>query len=95
MPGAHRDTDLRFCGAETVVVNQSTVYVNDLLWGVDGDPNSHGGGNLIPVYGSKDVYVEDKLIIVAIGDIAAPDLRFHPTGATNPSQSSQDVFAYE
>tara|TARA_Y100000389_G_scaffold180374_1_gene195134 strand:+ start:394 stop:681 length:288 start_codon:yes stop_codon:yes gene_type:complete len=95
MPGAHRDTDSRFCTAVTIVQNQSTVYVNDLLWGVNGDPNNHGAGNLIAEFGELNIYIEDKLIIVAVGDKAAGDNFLHPTGPTNPSGSSSDVFAYD
>jgi len=95
MPGAHRDTDSRFCRAATIVQNQSTVYVNDLLWAVNGDPNNHGAGNLNAVFGELNIYIEDKLIIVAVGDEADRDNYNHPTGPTNPSGSSSDVFAYD
>jgi hypothetical protein len=95
MPGAHRNTDSRFCGAATIVQNQSTVYVNDLLWAVNGDPNNHGAGNLNAVFGELNIYIEDILIIVAVGDEAAGDNFLHPTGSTNPSGSSTDVFAYD
>lgn len=47
MPGSYRDSDTRFCGARTVVSGQSSVFVNSLLWDVDGDPNTHGDGLLI------------------------------------------------
>lgn len=94
MPGNHRNGDSRFCGASTRVTGQSSVFVNGKLWAVDGDPNSHGAGNLVPVYGAKNVYINGKLIIVAVGDIAKPDNAPHPTGPTNPSQSSGDVFTY-
>lgn len=94
MPGAHRDTDSRFCKAKTTVGGQSTVYVNSLLWAVDGDAETHGGGYLIPVYGAKNVYINGKLIIVAVGDAAEPDALGHPVPPTDPQQSSGDVFAY-
>jgi hypothetical protein len=94
MPGAHRDTDSRFCDGKTEVSGQGTVYVNSLLWAVDGDQNNHVGGNLIPVYGAKNVYINGKLIIVAVGDIAAGDDEGHPAPPTDPQQSSGDVFAY-
>ena len=98
MPGAHRDTDSRFCGGQTGVVNQSTVYVEDLLWAVNGDPQqpgNHGGSPLSAITGSMDVYVEDKLVITAIGDIAAPCNFFHPLPPTDPSGRSTTVFAYD
>lgn len=100
MPGAHRDTDSRFCGAETIVTGQSTVSVNGLLWAVDGDKDTHCNmGALIPVYGALNVYIEGKLVICAVGDSAAPDLPGcippeHPTGETNPEGHSSDVFVY-
>lgn len=93
MPGAHRDTDSRDCGASTTVTNQSTVYVNSKLWAVQGDPNDHGGGALEAVYGAKNVYIEGKLVIVAVGDDAAPDA-LHPKPLTKPASSSGNVFAY-
>lgn len=43
----HRNGDSRTCGASTIVGNQSTVLSNGVLIAVDGDPNSHGGGELI------------------------------------------------
>lgn len=46
MPGAHRDTDSRTCGATTVSAQSKKVYVNGFLWSINGDPNSHGGGAL-------------------------------------------------
>ena len=46
MPAIHRNTDPRACGATTIVSGQSTVYANDKLISVNGDPNSHGGGAL-------------------------------------------------
>lgn len=94
MPGAHRNSDSRFCGAVTTVENQSTVFVNSRLWAVEGDPNSHRIGNLIAKYGARNVYIEGKRVIVAIGDEASTDLAGHSTGATNPSSSSSNVFAY-
>ncbi len=94
MPGAHRNSDSRFCGASTTVTNQSTVFVNGRLWAVEGDKNTHGNGDLISVYGARNVYIEGKRVIVSVGDEADPDLAEHPTGPTNPSSSSGNVFAY-
>ena len=93
MPGAHRQDDTRFCGALTVVTNQSTVTVEDKLWSVEGDQNSHTGGNLRAVYGDKNVYIEDKLVIVSQGDEALPD-SIHPEPDTWPNSSSGTVSAY-
>jgi hypothetical protein len=72
MPEAHRDTDSRICGAKTVVSGQSTVTVNGLLWAVEGDEDSHGGGNLIAT--GSTVTIEGKLVIVNSPDPAAADL---------------------
>lgn len=68
---AHRDTDPRTCGASTTVENQSTVFVNNLLWAVKDTTNNHGNGQLIPT-GTK-VYVENKLVIAHTPDAAQPD----------------------
>ena len=43
----HRDTDARICGAATTVAGNSDVFANNLLVSVNGDPNTHGGGELI------------------------------------------------
>lgn len=94
MPGAHRNNDLRFCTAKTIVVGQGSVYVNGKLWAVEADPNDHGHGELVHVYGGNKVYCENKLAIVAVGDIALPDDLFHPAPPTDPSTASGDVFAY-
>ena len=94
IPGAHRNGDDRFCTAKTIVVGQSSVYVNGILWAVAGDPNDHGEGKLIQVYDGGNVYAEGKKIIVAVGDLAEPDNQFHPAPPTDPSTASGDVFAY-
>lgn len=47
MPAVHRDTDTRVCGATTVSAQGKSVYVNGLLWSIDGDPNTDGDGQLI------------------------------------------------
>ena len=46
MPAVHRDTDSRVCGATTVSAQGKNVFVNNLLWSIDQDPNSEGGGAL-------------------------------------------------
>ena len=94
MPGAHRVTDSRICGAVTSGSSQGTVFVNNKLWAVAGDPNSHGGGSLISVYGPKNIYIEGKHVIVAPGDRAGPDSALHPLPPTDPSSASPDVIAY-
>lgn len=94
MPGAHRVTDGRICGAVTSGSSQGTVFVNNKLWAVNGDPNSHGGGSLIAVYGPKNIFIEGKLVIVAPGDRAGPDAALHPLPPTDPSTASPDVICY-
>lgn len=87
MAAVHRQNDSRACGATTNVVGQSTVFVNNLLLSVNGDPNSHNGGALIA--NCNNVYAENKLV-VDIGDNAAPDALCVPIGGAhcNPSATS-------
>lgn len=97
MPGIHRDNDSRFCSGKTGVSGQSTVYVNGKLCAVVGDEVvSHGGGApLVAVYGSTNVYVEGKNVIVAVGDEATgTDGAAHSGSDIYPSESSDDVFCY-
>ena len=70
MAAVHRNTDGRACGASTNVAGQVTVYVNNLLCSVDGDPNSHGCGNLNAA--NPNVYVNNKLVVIK-GNSASPD----------------------
>lgn len=67
----HRDTDGRICGATTEVAGQDSVYANNLLISVDGDPNSHGDGNLIA--GCNEVYINNKLVVNNTPDSADAD----------------------
>ena len=90
MPAAHRHGDARQCGATTIVEGQTTVYANDKLWSVEGDPNSHGGGALIPTV--TTVFNEDKPVIVHSPDPAEPDI-LHPPPPTDTGAGSGDVFA--
>jgi hypothetical protein len=99
MPGAHRDGDNRFCDAITQVTGQGTVFVNGKLWAVEGDLDTHcDQGALIPTYGAKNVYIEGKLVICAVGDSAAPDKQFcfveHPPPLSRPYGHSSDVIVY-
>jgi uncharacterized Zn-binding protein involved in type VI secretion len=99
VPGAHRDTDVRFCLAKTKVTGQSKVLVNGLLWAVEGDKNDHcNQGALSAVYGSKCIEISGKKIICAMGDAAAGDhedcIYEHPAGSTNPLGHSYDVLVY-
>lgn len=102
MPGAHRDGDSRFCGATTIVTGQSSVFVNNKLWAVEGDRDTHCfEGELIPIYGKKNVYIENKLVTCAIGDAAAGDKPHcnpfldHPGPATWPRGKSDNVKVYD
>lgn len=74
----HRHSDARIpdCGATTVVVNNSTVFVNGLLWAVEGDPNTHILGNLIAT-NPRTVWVQ-KINVIVRGNHAQPDLAGHP-----------------
>jgi uncharacterized Zn-binding protein involved in type VI secretion len=92
MPGAHRHNDSRFCGATTI--SSGTVRVNGRAWAVEGDPNTHGGGELISVYGST-VRIGGKKVICAVGDKAGGDNALHPIPPTDPSTSSKNVWVYE
>lgn len=95
--GAHRHGDLRTCGATTIVNNQTTVFVNGKLWAVEGDKNTDGEGDLVPVTGDT-VYVENQLVIVHGPDNAFPDNKCpipggqHCTPFTN--QGSGDTLIY-
>ena len=71
MPAIHRNTDPRVCGASTVVVGQSTVFANSLLVSVNGDPNTHGGGDLIAA--CKNVYINGIMVVNHSPDNASPD----------------------
>jgi hypothetical protein len=93
MPGAHRDGDSRFCGA-TTIASQSKVRVNGKPWAVDGDPSTHGAGNLIQTYGAGNVRIGGVKVICAVGDKASGDLAFHPVPPTDPLGHSNDVSVY-
>ena len=68
MPPIHRHGDSRVCGATTIVSGQSTVFANEKLVAVNGDPNSHGGGALIA--GSKNVFIK----VGVVGNIEKSNL---------------------
>lgn len=95
MPPAHRDGDSRACGAVTTVQGQSTVFVNGRLWAVDGDPNSHGAGELNASV--TTVTINGKPVIVHAADSAAPDVLCFTVGgphcAPSTAAGSGDVSA--
>lgn len=68
---AHRNGDLRDCGATTVVEGQSTVFCDGQLWAVLNDPNDHGEGRLIN--SGTTVFINGKPVIVHAPDMATPD----------------------
>ena len=70
MSYAHRETDVRSCGATTISVGQDFVFVDSLLWAVAGDPNTDGGGALI---NSIDYITINNIPIIVEGDNASPD----------------------
>jgi hypothetical protein len=88
----HRDTDLRACGATTIVSNQSTVTANQKLIAVEGDECTHGNGDLVST-SAGTVTVENKKLIV-ITDTAVPDDVPHPPPDDDPDQGSPTVNAY-
>ena len=67
---AHLHGDLRTCGATTVVIGQSSVYIDGKLWAVHGDPNTDGNGALIS---ASSIKIEGKGVIVHRPDNANPD----------------------
>lgn len=78
MPGAHRHGDNRICGATTTVVGQSTVFVENKLFSVEGDTDTHSAGALIA--SGSTVFVNGKKVII-LGDHANPDVLCFTVGA--------------
>lgn len=81
----HRDTDLRACGATTVSQQGRKVFVNNLLWSIDGDPNSDGGGSLIAAV--NQVFI-GGIMAVNQGDSALPDDLCIPLGEPHCTPSA-------
>lgn len=96
MPPAHRQGDLRICGAATVVVGQSTTYVDGKLWAVKDDINTHGDGQLIP--SGSSVFIQGLPVIVHAPDQAQPDALCIPIGEPHcdpmTAAGSGTTFAY-
>ena len=88
----HRDTDARICGAATTVAGNSDVFANNLLVSVNGDPNSHGGGELIAH--SNEVYADNILTVNHTADTANADnlCPVPPHCGPNTDQGSPNVF---
>lgn len=72
MGKVHRYGDLRACGATTIVIGQSTVFVNNLLWAVEDDINTDGNGQLIP--SGFTVRINNKPVIIDTDDAEPDDL---------------------
>jgi uncharacterized Zn-binding protein involved in type VI secretion len=85
MSAVHRDTDSRACGASTVSAQSRNVYVNNLLWSIDGDPNSHGAGNISAAV--NNVFI-GGIMAVNVGDPAAPDSLCPPLGGAHCAPST-------
>jgi uncharacterized Zn-binding protein involved in type VI secretion len=86
----HRQNDARVCGATTVVVGQDSVFANDKLIAVNGDPNTHGAGNLVA--GSNHVFVNGIAVVNNTPDSAASDNALHPPTSTKTAAGSPNVF---
>lgn len=67
----HRHNDPRICGAATIVVGQSTVFVNSRLWAVKDDICTHGNGQLINT--GTTVFIAGLPVIVHYPDPAKPN----------------------
>lgn len=89
MPEAHLVDGKRTCGGITRSKGNTTVFVNNKLWAVDGDETDHNSGGL-KASGGKEVYVEGKKVVVK-GDPANPDERGHQNPAA--ADGSGDVSA--
>lgn len=81
MPAVHRHSDGRACGATTVVSGNGTVYANNLLVSVNGDPNTHGDGALIA--GSNRVFVQGIAVVNNSADGSNPDALCIPLGGAH------------
>lgn len=99
MPRVHRDTDVRFCSAKTIVRLQTKVFVNNLLWAVQGDIDDHcNAGPLIAIYGLLNVRINNILCICAVGDAAGTDIFdckvSHGPAITRPLGASPNTYIY-
>ena len=67
----HRQSDSRSCGA-TTIARVSNVRVNNRNISVDGDPNTHGGGNLKASVTVGKVRA-NSIPVIVLNDSASPD----------------------
>jgi hypothetical protein len=72
----HRNTDKRSCGAQTIAIGQSTVFINGLLASVEGDPNTHKKGELLATMNDGSIFINNKKVVMK-GSASKPDL-LHP-----------------
>ena len=84
----HRHDDMRSCGATTIVENQTTVFANGLLIAVNGDPNSHGSGDLVA--GSNQVFIGGIAVVNNTPDIAGADSLCPSVGGAHCSPVTAD-----
>lgn len=84
----HRQGDSRTCGA-TTKTRITNVRVNGKFISVDGDTNSHGGGNLKPSITSGKVRAGGEAVIIQGNSASADSFCPIPGGAhCNPAASS-------
>jgi hypothetical protein len=69
----HRNTDKRSCGAQTIAIGQSTVFINGLLASVEGDPNTHKKGELLATMNDGSIFINNKKVVMK-GSASKPDL---------------------
>ena len=90
----HRHGDARACGATTIFRGQSTVFANSKLIAVNGDPNTHGAGNLVA--GSNNVFINSIAVVNHSADGSAADNLCPSAGGTHcapvTAAGSPDVF---
>jgi len=94
MPAIHRHSDARTCGATTIVVGNKTVYSNNLLNSVLGDPNTHANGELLATVNPGTVFIHN-LEMVVVGSEAQCDRLLHCGGADASAVGSPNVFAFD
>lgn len=101
MPPCHRITDFRACTATTITGKQQTVFVNNLLWCIVGDIDSHCNPQspLVAVYPPRNVFIGKINVICALGDLGSFDkgvtcAEFHDPWDSRPVTGSPNTFVY-
>lgn len=95
MPGAALDQGLRFCGAITQVIGQSSFFIDGKKVAVEGDIDSHNNLGALISQSNGNIFVEGKKMIVSMMDGSAPDqlgIIPHVTDLPTPAQGSSDFF---